>query len=471
MKYKFSFYLSIFLALLSIVFLFVFKVNTNSSPWKKWRTLAVPLQYDEKQVLNELEKIGIKNVISLKSQRTNTATQMVPVLPKEFQLYDTNLDNYFYDKTKQYNIYYIQKPFLKSKLKKLSFMKESKLDLNSEIFNFPIYIVLLCYILMIVFIKERIKYAISAIPLPVLVFSNPSFASLICALFSFCSIFFIEKTDMRKHQFAAVIKNHFIILGFICSTICSLASGFGFFLLYLTSLIGCVSLFSVFTIIQKQLKKSCQYFNYVKINTANFLPALKKTSVTVFYLLALLILLTGLLFFLLPVNFSNKFENEFSIPAPVKKFGKYNLSSYKKLESKKIHSDLPDLADYINQTWNSQIFPYITLNQNKVFFTKIKNNTSISYTDYVEVLNENTNRTSIVPVEVEVLKFNNKYVKNNIKNISKTFTIEKILFDQNGFYEVNYLKSKNNIFSLIFCMIAGLFFSITDILLFFVGKK
>lgn len=459
---------SIFIVELTVIALlltsmFLFRDVPILSPWKNWKVLSVSVDVPEKKVLDELSKISINNVVSENSSRIEVNSNLAPVLPSEYNFYKNNLYRFFYDKNNNFRLYYLPKGFSNNQLKKLPF--KYNVDLQSSFPYFSIIVTVISYIFLLFLLKNKLIFAISLLPCILFSICLPSYNSLIINLFYFVIVFFFDKYHGRKNKFSALLKNIFVIFSVIACVITCCFSGFRGICFFLITIFTSYKLYAIIAhlITAKITKKNS--FEYINIVSASKLNFLNKKTLYLFYSIGIFIIIGALLYFLIP-SFSSKTTNNtpLSIPTPLEYNGTrgFTLKSYSNLQTKKSSTEFPDLGDFVSQVWNSTVFPYIALQNNKGYVENVTPGTSVNTTEYFE---ENG---KIKTKSVEVATFTKQFIDTTLHRIQtfNTPIIEKVLMDQESFCAADFGNVKRTtpltyvvfVIAMLFCGLQILFF-------------
>ncbi|MCR5699804.1 MAG: hypothetical protein K6G52_09210 [Treponemataceae bacterium] len=457
---------SIFFALSFFILLF-FHAGTKSSPWKKWHVIAVEKSVPEKDVLNYLSKIKVEDVVSISSPRSNFAPEITPILPNSlFGNYTKNQDKYFSDRSGNFRLYYVPKRISSSKLKAAPFKAVQDLNTTNYIFLFAF--ILFFYVFCAFFYSNsRLKFSLSTFPFLIYVLFNPSLQSLFASIFFLTAVLLWSRTENRRYRFEVTIKNPYILSMLCASLICAVLSLWKSFMLYLDTLVLCATIYVLYEQVSFIFIKQGEYFNYTKIVGSYWIPKVTSRTIYCFYTICALIIVSGILTFTIPLA-KNKKTASYEIPCPSRTLSKgFSYSAYSKArKNSSEEKQLPDLSNYVDQVWNGINISYNTLNE-KSYISPVKRKSTIQNLEYYE--NDGKIESKINIIE----KFSSSFIKKTIKKIKKQDepTIEKILVNQGGIYRVKYSGAKNDLSIKIIVMLMGLFFSCSDILLFFVLKK
>ena len=466
LKSKLTLIFSFCIFVLSLCFICLFKSSGNTSVWKGWRVLAVENTISESEVLGSLEKVGIKNVVSVSGANAKVTSQFVPVLPSFFDSYSDECKNYFTSYDNNFNIYYIKKPVSVQKLKKLPFM--FSLDLPKENLFFLPFVSLAFAVVLVFFHKNKIKYSLLSLPFVVLSFFSASLPSFFVSLFAFTTLLLFSFLEGRTNAFFYCLKNPFLLISVAASFASSVFGGWKMVLLYCAACICCASIFvlydEILVLIEANSNKTGN-FRYVKIVGARFCPKMNQKSLYAFYGLSALVLICGVLSCVIPaIKNDSSFENRIPSPEKISK-ASFNMSGYQKTAKKA--SELPNLSDYVERSWNARKIGFSSLNSDFHYDAPVSKNQEVYETEYV------LDGENIVETENKVLQFDNKFIRSSIKSLKEqeSLTIESVLLDQGSFYQVKFRGSKNNTVAYIILTVMGLFFSVSVILLFFGSEK
>ncbi len=355
MKSYVKLFFSLVIVCLTCFVVYLFRYQTSVPVWDNYSVMYVQKDIDEYIVLDCLEKAGCTNIISLSKQVNPLKKQTSVFAPFIDNGYLAKRDDFFFDKSKSYSLYYIPRDqkkqvekavFLLSNLYKAEEIKVG-VDLSSK---YPIIIPIICSLFMLILFfmaENRVVYLFTAIFPLILSFFLPyySISSAVC-LFEL-SFFFVQRLwGRRKKYFQAFCNSCVIVFWLIGLSVCffeSYQAGLSAISVLLGSIIGAV----IVHIFQEKLEKK-RRFSYVYIVSPKLFPVLSKKGVIACFIS---IVPLGTLFLL---NMSGSGKNvstsvsDLCIPSPV-------------IAENQV-ATLVNLEDYYEWTWDVLTFPYKNLN-------------------------------------------------------------------------------------------------------------
>lgn len=429
-------------SIISLILVLCLKSLPSGQLWKNFNILYVPSQADDNVVVNAIESSGITDAVILKNQYLPT---LLPEKSPEIAMYKLNssLDsfsysskrnNFFYDKSKNYRLYYIPSEH-KSKLSQIASVLHSKgisvgIDSTSA---YPWFLPVICILIAVVlcyFSVNRFVFCTGVfIPL-IFVYCNPFYPAAIGNLLYQLVVFFASNIWKRKGYLSCLLKNYFLLgifaVSLICPFACSLKSG----LLFLVCAAGSLSLIYDYELVN-DFFKSKNIFNPVYIRPA------KTVSIYANKQKKVLSLLTGGVFVIFIICVLS-LTNVINIST-----AKVQLPAAKGFSSE----ELPDLEEYCRWNWNVKTYPYKSIN-------KMENPDEVNYHRFVE-------NNGIVTEAIQTMQFNQDFKNEALQEIENFpfDSIEKVLVLQGKDVNPGYAVTTSyqiGIFGIIMCL-CGLF--------------
>lgn len=464
MKTKSTVIISLIIVILCVFSMILLRETPILSPWKNWKVLSVDSKIPEKTVLNELSKISIDTVVSESSQRLNVNSEFSPILPSEFNFYQDNIYRYFYDKYNNYRLYYLPKTVKNRILKALPF--DYNIDLQASFPYFSFILAVISFIVLILFIKNKLLFSISLLPMLLFTVVFPDFNSLVISLFTFVIIYFADKYINRKNILSALVNNLFVILSFSVCVISGILGGFKGILLFFLTIISCIGLILIISWLISYYDEKRNRLKFAKIVSASSYNFWNQKLIFIFYGLAVFILIGALSYILIP-SISNKTSKDtpLLIPTPLEYTSTrgFSIGSYSNLQTKKSPTELPDLGDYVSQIWNAKVFPFISFSENRGYVSNVFPETSVNTVEYFE-------ENGIIKTKsVKIAVFSKDFINTALDNIksSDNPVIENVLLDQESFCASDFGNVKRTTSLTFILFVIAMLFSGAEIFIFY----
>lgn len=367
------------------VFLSLYKYKTVPSGklWENYTVLYIPAQTEDSVVTSVFYEFGIEEFVSLNNQRVPILLKNNSVEKSMYKINSYNLtddylqlrQNYFYDSSKQYRLYYIPnqyKDVLSDCLKKIeSNGINAGIDSN---FSYPWLLPLISIILTLCLTflsKNKIIYLFGSIFPVVYVFCNPFYACAVSSLLLLLILFMISNIWKREGCFTRLFKLKKFYFLSLLTIFLSISNSFVSFLFILLTVLGSASLLLIIKMTQTDIELK-ETYRYLYIRNARLTSLFAgKIKLVCGITCICIVLIFG--YFIL--NLSDSFSGHFaSVLLP----GKSSISS----------KELPSLDDYCKWDWNIVTYPYKSLNKKNddntvVFPHYVKDNDKIKVIDQV----------------------------------------------------------------------------------------
>ena len=235
-----------FVFLISLILILALKTVPSGKLWKEYQVLYVPVSSPDSAVMTALNNEEIKNVICL-------SDQYLPILLSENSIeismlrlnynspdnaYINKRSSLFYDKSKNYRLYYIPAEYKQKLFAVIKTLESSGISCGTDGSSaypwlLPLIAVLLCGMLFL-FAKNKFVFIAGSI-LPLLfLYSNPFYPIALATCLILLCIFFTSNIWKRKGAVKKLINQKFVPLmlgiSFICAFSSAVSSGFLFIL-------------------------------------------------------------------------------------------------------------------------------------------------------------------------------------------------------------------------------------------------
>lgn len=446
--------LSPFVIILSLFLIICFKSIPNSKLWKEYSVLYTNVECNEQIVINELKAAGIGDYVALSEQYLPLNLSANSIEISMLKLNKNNEDfnyyikrnNFFFDKSNKYKLYYIpvsEKSKLNDCLGKLNAQKITcGVDSAS---SYPWLLPVICLLLIIMlslFSKNKYVFICSAIPCFVYVYSNPFYPIAVSTCLVLLCLFFISNLWRRKDAFIFLLTNYavpaMLAISLICSFSSTVKSGFIFFI----ELISIASILFTYFFVEEFIR-SRRSFIPVYIKPAKMISIFANKTKSILLLIIASVFIVIAIFIL---------SNATSVNSH---FSKLLLPSDSSISS----DNLPQLNDYYKWNWNVKTYPYRSLN-------KDSEENTIQFPRYVE------NDEGLLTEEISTLEYNQDFkdsVYNEIDNLQFN-SIEKVIKSEGKSFNAGYSSTSNyhtNLFGIIMmfiCLFILLFIYISIII-------
>ncbi len=432
------FYGAIGIALLSLCVLYLFRIVPTSQIWEKYNLLYVDVSVPVQDVKEALISNGIDNVLYPDHAHFPKASPLAPVqyysLTSGFS-YEQLQTSFFFDKDKNYNLYYIPDEYqrdIQKILSKTSFTWG--LDTQAHLPALPFIISFILASFLFYYCKNKVFFACIQGPFLLYTLVAPYYhiAASVC-IFSI-AVFYAQRIWGRDHFKQQIMRNIFCIiaLSFLC--IGSILLGFkGMLLLIFTSLTA-VSLAYCNYYLTLQ-RYSASFFQPIRIHTAKSITIRFNKLVSISSLVVLFLLTLFALINIQPGVKNTEKALQFPSPSGYTVSGNFSANSYEKILLVEDEKILPDFTDFISTAWHFETYPFIVLSNNEA--KMVKPGDTIERTDYVKNGYALEERKEVVAI------FDDAYIQRILSSAlaSTDAGAEKLLASQDGFTRIEYASS------------------------------
>lgn len=370
--------------LIIIALLIIFRSVPSGKLWNNYSILYVPASVNTGVVSNSLKNAGINEYVSLEEQHipimlSENSVEMAMLKMglyssiiekdssnKEITDYLNFRNNYFYDSTGKYKLYYIPEEY-KNKLDDcIHLLEHESIEAGSDSsYSYPWLLPVIVTALMIMltfFSKNKLFFFFECLIPALYVFCNPFYSSASAVILLYIALFFISNLLGRKgaikYLSKGIIVAFIIALSILSAFAGSILSGIFFVLtLIATALVIYLTLFI------KEIRSKHYSFNPVFIRPAKMIQVFGGNGKIVMPIATASIVLVILYFTFSSAANSGITKKTKAIFIP----GKAEMQA----------PELPQLEDFYKWNWNVLVSPYKSLN--KEYYD---DETVISFPDY-----------------------------------------------------------------------------------------
>ena len=428
---------AVYICFISLII--IFRIQFVASIWEGYRILAVPSAVSEKKVINELESHGITDTLSISTESLCPKNEMTPVT--SFGLsYKDSIKKYFFDETQQYSLFYLKESRnLSTNLKQI--MKKNGSTWRVErISVFAVLILIFPFSISIIFFilsKRKLLYFFLQLPFLVFCCSSTEFAAALCASIFPIVAYSIQYYWQRPGWINFLISDLVtvvIVLIMLTSLILTVPFTKNLRIIFL----GLFSFFAAtcplffFHFIDQNKKQT----GFILINSAHTVAFTLKSKLQLTVLSALMAGILALSFVAKDRFFSSGGLAGLSLPVPHEyyKNAGFSYMVFENLVTSETQARaLPDLADFVNLNWKTDVLPYVSLN---TAFPPAYSNSEVSMPVYE--YDEDSGRVS---TERKILyTFDESYFDSVLAKVASSPkpSVEKMLFAQKHFVTVAY---------------------------------
>ncbi len=449
MKYIFDRYslldvLSPFLFLISLATVFFFHYYINSYVWKDYRILFLSSSKNIETVIKALEENGIKDSININSfeKRFNNEERISnPFTLKELyvQWFENETDSLFYIYIPRKH--YIPFAFLKDLHDRhIPFHLEGDLHLS--------YVNLISTFILFIFLfslsARRSLFFFTGFPFLFLSFfihGNLILSSIFLTLifnFYIIEILFIPSHLDIKQRKMRIKKNIPIFVILILAILLVLLDTYLSYIYFTLSLIASFSIgyviekFKYLFEKEKALKRAHPKSMFFPMSFSFTEKILNKGKLVFLIFIIVISSIPYLLFnFYCYSPLPLKYSNNLSLPMPsaFNRMLDFSSSSFSNCVEHKSGDSLPDLTNYIGDSWAYEVFPYVEANNT---LSMPKKDDEVVFQDFY-----NAGDGMIKEKPPLVFKFDDDFINNKLKNIDKT-SIEALLYSEGSFLSAFY---------------------------------
>lgn len=370
---KYYVFISSFIVLLSVALFFVFKNIPSGKLWKEYTVFYTHTSTPDELITDTFKNNGIDRYVGINNQKIPLNITYNSVEHSLFKLNLSNKkytylnlrDNYFFDFSKEYRLYYIPSSFSSeiknciNDLKKMNII--TGID-NSYSYSYLLPIIILCLFIIFIFnSKNKIFCILPYIIIYIYLLNNPFFSCAIgCALIAFI-ILLISNLWKRKGSLSIIIRNKILYILLTLSILCSFSANIFCGLLFLLCILASFSVIYIYIYFVNIFNHKKNDFVFSMIKPAKNISALGKKSNFLLISITSSVALIILYFFVSSFGIMQINTSKLVLPS----------NSSEKIDS------LPTLEDYYRFNWIVLTEPYISINKNSY-----NTDTTVSYPRY-----------------------------------------------------------------------------------------
>jgi len=444
---KFFSGLSIFIILITVACLWFFRSLPAGELWNGYSVLYVPGTVSDSLVLEELDASGVKEITCLSNQylpldlkADSCEVSLISLNPMAVD-YLTRRNNYFFDKSGQYRLYYVP-VFYKAKLSQAVSSLNRKTSggdcgvdsKTSYPFLIPAF-ALIFAVLLFCFSNKKILYGFLTV-IPVLyTFSFPYLSSEIGVLLVLTVLFLISNIFGRRDFVKILVKKYVFMVLLFSAVISSFSSGFVTGFVFMLLLLSEAFIFYIY-----------RSFKIISYKKNRFNPVMIRSSFSVKQYSGKENIIFGVLIFFTVAAFI------FSLSTGGNVSEKENRLSFPSVSASQKSENLPSLKDYYYFDYSVKSFPYISLNNSKnndVHISRFQKEGD-KIVQYSDILEYSEAYEESVYNKIDLLQFN---------------AFEKIMKKQGAGFSAGYASNGSHRLNL-FCIIIS-FLQFSVILIYF----
>jgi len=434
-------YIPFFCIFVAAIVLIIFRSVPSKKLWDDYTVLYVPAEVSDDFVIKALESSQIYDFVCLKNQRVPillsanspevTMLKLNSTASEKDYLYTR--ENYFYDSTGSFKLFYIPTEYKKSLNDCLHILDKKGIKTGIDIdFSYPWLLPILIsvyFIVLLVFSKKKLLFILLNIFPLLFIFSNPFYAAGTSVVLLQTALFIVSNVWGRKNAKKQLLKTSFILIFLVISIASSFSSSIRCGVFYLISLAGSFSFLSVYDFF-KVIREKKMNFVPVYIKSAGMISAFAGNG-KIIMPISLGMLAVILLYFALSfTSLSSSFSKKIKLP------GLSNSSE----------ESLPSLEDYYSWNWKVFSSPFKSLNKS------YSDDKYFTYPSFISDENSITQKDNI-------LSFDDSFKENVYNGIdSLDFdSIEKVLKAQEKDAKYGYVQTgsyKVTLFSIIMMFIS-----------------
>lgn len=392
--------------ILFIFFIYFFRSIPSQRIWQNYNLLYVPISVDEEKILTIFEECKLKDFVCKNNQFLPINVSKNSVEYSMFKLnyknsqneYLTKKNNYFFDKSQNYQIFYIPITQNEQFIKCQQVLNSKKIPFGTDDYSpFPFFLLILMIlfaIFLLIFSKNKVLFLFSTFFPIFYLFSNPFFPLGVLVCFVLIILFLISNIWLRKNFIKSLLQKRFLILMIFLSVLLSFSCSVKSFICFILMIFSLCSYFYIYFSIQNFFVNR-QVFTPVLIRPAKF--------INIFANKTKLILLFSCIFsiFLL---FSSYFNSKGIFLSKDKNILVPSSSFFPE-------ENLTQLEDFYRWTYDFQTFPYKSLNvnsQNEDFieFTNFSIDENGFFTETTKTFEYNEDFKNLVFKNIDQLNFN-----------------------------------------------------------------
>lgn len=428
-------------SLLSVVILVVFIRLPATSLWRGFNLVYVPVEVQEELVVQALEKAGVNEVITLSNQMVPLVSPYAPVqsiVSVEYS-YLQQRKNYFFDRSKEIQLYYIPSKFMERGRMAVEAIRKLPGGESAGIEGRTVYpwivplVVALVSVVLVVLSKARLFMMVAAFFPLLFTCCIPSYSSAGAVLLLLYGFYLCSFLWRRKDMAKAIRKSTMILLfgltGVPIAFIGSWQEGLLFVLTMMASLCLCYILFWYSNAKSKG-------FVPVPIRGAQLVSVVSSVASFSLFIPAVAATILSMALFFFGYFPADTSINGLFLPAPARYTEAMSFDSVSFQDSGQreyFGVELPSLVHYVDWVWDTLTYPYRSLHETQIIDL-------VSAGETVVMPSYLLNDKDIIQEEyTPIYSLDDSFIKSVLEGIREDgFQIERVLKTQNCFTSVVY---------------------------------
>lgn len=420
-------------ALLCFVLLFCFRSQKENTLWQNYKVLVVPMRCNANDVAKTLHEAGISAITPLNST-CYVANKYAPIVNFDDE-YTTEIKKYFYDESKNYQIFYLKdEPQLQKKVQKLFFDKELtsgwRFETNSSVGYFGAIVPFIVAIVFFVLCKKRIFFVLAQVSFLLASVFSPMVQTCSIACVSAVIIYYVQHFWQKPSWIEYLKKDIFLRICAVLLVALAFSAGFKSLLFFALAIVPSIALILCYYRYSEENKSVYTFITSAKTNRLSIKQKLYLAST----LMASMLVLIS--FFAIKAQFfATGGLNGLSIPVPTQYNSEsgFSHSRYEELvQQEKRSRSLPNLAHFIELKWYSAVYPYLPVSlplEKPIFGAKVS----------IKEYHFEQKTSAIKESKKELFVFDDAYLQSVFDEIAlHPFTAEYLLAQQQQFVTVAY---------------------------------
>ncbi len=451
MKLVLKVLLFLFAASVLMTLVFVFRVQPSMRIWEQYKVIYFPAKYTNDDIKAAISDTSLLNRIVFEDPEYHHVWKNVimpgnePVKSRNFSL-ESLRDFFFYDKSGDFKIIYVPDEISSDVI---SLIKKSALQFGTDsVAQYPYLYPAVCFVaLVLLAILGRISFlhSVCAVPLVLFCLWCPLYSSVsgaVCALFAFYAA---EQYAGRKHGIPKALLNPAVLISLVISAFSIATGGVRLSILFVLSVVSCVSLWISTKYIEMFSASSC-HFRYVPILTSRNIQPYKRITIVAVSSLAVASVVLAVFFFISSGLIKSAGKDGLYLPSPSEYtvddgFSVSAYSELKELRTKEADVDVdypaensPDIADFIDEYWLNIRSQYVRLSDSYLY-DDLKPGDTISIPEFTE------DKDGIHLSQKVFETFDDDFLGNLTDAFYKNGGAERFLSSQNKMFTTQYVKA------------------------------
>ena len=451
MKLVLKVLLFLFAASILMTLVFVFRVQPSMRIWEQYKVIYFLATYKNDEIRSAISDNSLLDYIVFEDPEYHHVWKNIimpgsePVTVRNYSLQSLR-DFFFYDKSGDFKIIYVPDDIFTEVISKI---KKSSLSFGTDsVAQYPYLYPAVCFaVLLLLTILGRISFthSVCAVPLVLFCLWCPLYSSAsgaVCILFAFYAA---EQYSGRKYGINKALLNPVVLISLVLSFFSISVSGIKLSILYLISVLSCISLWISIKYIEKLSVSSC-HFRYVPILTSKNIKPFRRVTIVAVSSLAVASVVLCFFFFISSGVIKSVGKDGLYLPSPSEYTdeGGLNTSTYSQIkelrvkeQGEELDSDTeiyPDITDFIDEYWFNTRLQYIRLaDSNK--YDEIKPGDTISIPAFTE------DKEGIHYTQKVFETFDDDFLVKLQNDFNQNGGAEKFLSSQDKMFTTKYIKA------------------------------